>query len=62
MAQALTQMLVNFGLLNPDGTPVAAHGHGAAAVAPPTTEPSKLWTPGSESSGSGGGKLWTPGM
>lgn len=62
VAQALTQMLVNFGLLNPDGTPVTAHGHGAAEVAPPTADPAKLWIPGSESSGSGGGKLWTPGM
>ena len=33
----------------------------AAEVAPPAAEPSKLWTPGSESSGSGG-KLWTPGI
>ena len=61
VAQTLTQMLINVGLLNPDGTPVAAAGpRRAAESAPPAAEPSKLWTPGSESSGSGG-KLWTPG-
>ena len=32
----------------------------AAEAAAPAPESSKLWTPGSESSGSGG-KLWTPG-
>ena len=62
VAQTLTQMLINVGLLNPDGTPVAVPGRRAAAeAAPPAAEPSKLWTPGSESSGSGG-KLWTPGL
>jgi hypothetical protein len=61
VAQSLTQMLINLGLLNPDGTPVATAGRRAAAeAAPPAAEPSKLWTPGSESAGSGG-KLWTPG-
>ena len=37
-----------------------AGGRAAAEAAPPAAEPSKLWTPGSESPGSGG-KLWTPG-
>ncbi len=61
VAQTLTQMLINFGLLNPDGTPVAMPGRrGPAEVPPPAAEPSKLWTPGSESAGAGG-KLWTPG-
>ncbi len=61
VAQALTQLLINVGLLNPDGTPVAAPGRRAAAEVPsPAAESSKLWTPGSESPGSGG-KLWTPG-
>ncbi len=61
VAQSLTQILINVGLLNPDGTPVATPGRQAATeLAPPVAEPSKLWTPGSESSGSGG-KLWTPG-
>ena len=63
VAQTLTQMLINVGLLNPDGTPVAMPGgRGAAgdAAPPAAAEPSKLWTPGSESAGSGG-KLWIPG-
>jgi hypothetical protein len=61
VAQTLTQLLVNVGLLNPDGTPAVGPGQRAAAeAAPPAPEASKLWTPGSESSGSGG-KLWTPG-
>jgi hypothetical protein len=58
----LTQILVEAGLLRPDGTPAIPPGHpqsemAAASAAP--DEPGKLWTPGSESSG-GGGKLWVP--
>ncbi len=61
VARTLTQMLINVGLLNPDGTPVAVPGRRAEAeVIPPTAEPSMLWTPGGESPGSGG-KLWMPG-
>ena len=62
VAQSLTRMLINAGLLNPDGTPAAmpAGPHGGAEVGPPAAEPSKLWTPGGETAGSGG-KLWTPG-
>ena len=60
VAQTLTQMLINIGVLNPDGTPAGVPGRPAAG-APPAPEPSKLWTPDSESPG-GGGKLWTPGM
>ena len=33
VAQTLTQMLINVGLLNPDGTPVAMPGRGAEAAA-----------------------------
>lgn len=62
VAQSLTRMLINAGLLNPDGTPVAVPpGYPGGESVPADPEPSKLWTPGSESSGSGGGKLWTPG-
>jgi hypothetical protein len=65
VAQSLTRMLINAGLLNPDGTPVnmPAARRGAAEVMPSAPEPSsKLWTPGSEAPGAGGGgKLWTPG-
>jgi hypothetical protein len=61
VAQSLTRLLINAGLLNPDGTPVAMPmGPHGAEVAPPAPEPSKLWTPGGETAGSGG-KLWTPG-
>lgn len=62
VAQSLTQLLINAGLLNPDGTPVAiAPGMRAAAEpVPAAAEPAKLWTPDSESAGAGG-KLWMPG-
>ncbi len=62
VAQSLTRMLINAGLLNPDGTPAAmpAGPHGGPEAGPPAAEPSKLWTPDSETAGSGG-KLWTPG-
>jgi len=67
VAQALTRMLINAGLLNPDGTPVAAGypqsgsaGMRGGEEAMPAAEASRLWTPGSETS-SAGGKLWTPG-
>jgi hypothetical protein len=57
--EALTQMLIDVGALNPDGTPAMR-----SAAAPPAAEeaPARggLWTPGSEPSGGGGGKLWTP--
>ncbi len=62
VAQSLTRLLISVGILNPDGTPVEfpSEPYGAAQTAPPAPEPSKLWTPGSESAGTGG-KLWTPG-
>ena len=55
-------MLVEVGLLRPDGTP--AFGPGTpqpemAAAEQPAAEPGKLWTPDSAEPGSGG-KLWTP--
>ncbi|MGA2062790.1 MAG: hypothetical protein ABSG67_20145 [Thermoguttaceae bacterium] len=58
----LTQILVEAGLLRPDGTPNIPPGHPEAemaASAAAAEEPGKLWTPGSESAG-GGGKLWVP--
>ena len=62
VAQTLTQMLVDVGLLNPDGTPAMPAGRPTPAeVAAPPADPAKLWTPGGESSGASGGKLWTPG-
>ena len=61
VAQTLTQLLINVGLLNPDGTRPAVPRGPAPEAPPPAAEPSKLWTPGSESAGGSGGKLWTPG-
>ena len=76
MAQ-LQQMLIQFGLINPDGSPrqaptapVGAGGPaiaGAPAAAAPSGGGSELWTPDSPgpqkpAGGEGGGKLWVPGM
>ena len=62
VSETLTRMLIDIGLLRPDGTP-AAMPEGMAS-APEATEsfeePSGLWTPESAQAGSGGGKLWTP--
>ncbi|MGD0655050.1 MAG: hypothetical protein ABSA16_11950 [Thermoguttaceae bacterium] len=58
----LTQILVDAGLLRPDGTPAIPTGHAEAEMAAsgaPGAEPGKLWTPGGESSGASG-KLWVP--
>ena len=63
VAMVLTQILVEAGLLKPDGTPAMPAGAYAGEAAPggaPEPEPGKLWTPDGESSGGGGGKLWTP--
>ncbi|MGA2032919.1 MAG: hypothetical protein ABSG68_11715 [Thermoguttaceae bacterium] len=62
VAEAVTQILVEVGVLRPDGTP--AHPMGGREPPPgavpqePAAAPGKIWTPGSEESG--GGKLWTP--
>jgi tetratricopeptide (TPR) repeat protein len=61
VGEALTHMLIEVGLLRPDGTPAFGPDgrepvHAAAAEA--AAEPGKLWTP--DSAQSGGGKLWTP--
>ena len=64
VGEALTQMLVNVGLLRPDGSPAMPVPRGAspAAAEPAAEESSRLWTPGSDpAGGGGGGKLWTPG-
>jgi hypothetical protein len=62
VAQTLTNTLIHFGMLNPDGTPAFAMRGSAEEEIPrePAAEPSQLWTPDSASPGSGGGKLWTP--
>ena len=65
VAQALYQLLVEFGIISPDGRP-AAKGRAAGetvaeAAAPP--EPSKLWTPDAPAPASEKkSALWTPDM
>jgi tetratricopeptide (TPR) repeat protein len=64
VGEAMTRMLIQVGLLRPDGTPAMPmpRGESPAAAAPPAAESSRLWTPGSDpAGGGGGGKLWTPG-
>ena len=64
VAESLTHMLIEVGILRPDGTPAhfpaAAEESLAAAAGPAAAEPGKLWTPDGGQSGSGGGKIWTP--
>lgn len=61
VAEGLTRMLIEVGLLRPDGSPAFGPGQrpGVGGDEPAAAEPGKLWTPDSETSG-GGGKLWTP--
>ncbi|MBN1394588.1 MAG: hypothetical protein JW959_06165 [Pirellulales bacterium] len=60
--EALSQLLIDVGLLRPDGTPAFDPDAmaTAAAAAAPQSESADLWTPDSEQSG-GGGNLWVPG-
>lgn len=69
--ESLQMLLVNLGVLNPDGTPRQMPMPGGPAPgapmaggldAAPTESPksSGLWTPGSDEGTGGGGKLWTP--
>ena len=62
VAEELTHLLIDFGVLRPDGTPnTEALRHAGASPAQPAAEPGQLWTPDSPtSSGQGGGKLWVP--
>jgi hypothetical protein len=63
VGEALTRMLIDVGLLRPDGTPAFEPGMAeqpTAAAEEPAAEPSGLWTPDSAQPGAGGGKLWTP--
>jgi hypothetical protein len=65
VGEALTRMLMDVGLLRPDGTPAIGPGSGEPAMAAAeeaAAEPGRLWTPDSAEPGrGGGGKLWTPG-
>jgi hypothetical protein len=61
VAEMLTRMLIDVGLLNPDGSPaIGPESAAQPAMAPEPSEPGGLWTPDSEQAGGGGGKLWTP--
>lgn len=64
VGEALTHLLIDVGLLRPDGTPAFAPPPGAPmapAEATAAAEPGELWTPDKGDAGSsGGGKLWTP--
>lgn len=68
--EALTQMLVQMGVLRPDGTPAMPMGAPPAEESPivvpggQAEEPGKIWTPDGSSGSSEGEKpkLWTPGM
>lgn len=67
VAQALMQILVDAGIVRPDGRPVAPQQREAAPgiVVPggAAAEPGKIWTPGSDEPSSGKkSALWTPGM
>jgi hypothetical protein len=58
VAQAVTNFLMQIGLVGPDGQPRMP----MEARPSPAAEGSKLWTPDSESGApKGGSKLWTPG-
>ena len=63
VGEALTRMLIDVGLLRPDGTPAIGPRDRSRQwpPRPPAAEPGKLWTPDSAEPSGGGGKLWTPG-
>jgi hypothetical protein len=69
--ETLTHMLVQLGLVRPDGMPAGMPGQGPGPAGPAPTEGGGLWTPDGQSppppsddegEQGGGSKLWTPGM
>jgi hypothetical protein len=62
VGESLQRMLMEIGLLRPDGTPTfGPHAQPPSyADDDAAAEPSKLWTPDAAESSSGGSKLWTP--
>lgn len=68
VAQAVTNLLIQVGLLRPDGTPAVPVGQ--PEPEPPSlvvpgvagAKPGELWTPDSERASGEKPKLWTPGM
>jgi len=64
VAHALRSLLVQIGLMRPDGTPVVPAAEEPSIIVPGSEggASGKLWTPGSPGpTGASGGKLWTPG-
>ncbi len=68
VARALTELLIELGILNPDGSP-AAPMQRPAAEAPSLVvpeqggaKPGELWTPDSQKPAGEKAKIWTPGM
>jgi len=62
VADALTQLLIQVGVLRPDGTPAGGPPQPMqedAAGPTQAEEPGKIWTPDAEPSAAGG-KIWTP--
>jgi len=60
---SLTHMLIEVGLLRPDGTPAIGPemvGAEPLAAEPSAAEPCGLWTPDGAQPAAGAGKLWTP--
>jgi len=68
VARELTELLVEIGVLNPDGTP--AERPEASPAEPPSlvvpgqagAKPGELWTPDSQKPTGDKPKIWTPGM
>ena len=68
VARALTELLIEIGVLNPDGTP--AEPPEAPGAEPPSlvvpgqsdARPGELWTPDSQKPTGDKPKIWTPGM
>ena len=68
VARALTELLIEIGVLNPDGTP--AEPPEAPGAEPPSlvvpgqsdAKPGELWTPDSQKPTGDKPKIWTPGM
>ncbi|MBI2824102.1 MAG: hypothetical protein HYX69_05335 [Planctomycetia bacterium] len=60
VARALTQLLVEAGLITPDGRPAVPLESAAAAAQGAAPEPGKIWTPESETPGKKSA-LWIPG-
>lgn len=61
VAQALADLLMQVGVLRPDG-PAAEESAGLMAPGQETAEPGKIWTPEGQAPQGEKPKIWTPGM